>query len=288
MPLSNSLKMADYDYGEGDDDSASHTLHHRGPQHRDNGAVPPSRDTDLSFDPCTGRACLEACQAVSSVEHTMCGGALEFDRLSSYFKREEASGEDPQSPYLYNPAAPIGPTSCEYCGRRNTKDCTSNLPEDYVLFMGNGLDRSQNSRGKSGDNATNDSGDDATTGNDSNARERDICPRPKLFFLKKRPPFATPDGWNPVTEYRTNLFEPPRSTRGQGAVRGRLGAAGGGKGDANRSYAHSGCGSSACGGGTEISFSSGGGEQRAPHSEGARSLSPVQWVSGLVGALSPS
>ncbi len=55
-----------------------------------------------------------------------------------------------------------------------------------------------------------------------------VCPRPKLFFLKKRPPFAQSDGWNPNTEYRMNLFEPPSSVEGMGRgkkeVRGHLGS----------------------------------------------------------------
>ena len=64
-----------------------------------------------------------------------------------------------------------------------------------------------------------------------------FCPRPKLFFLKKRPPFALSDGWNPDTEYRTNLFEPPSSVEGMGRgkkeVRGHLGSGSGNNGTVN-------------------------------------------------------
>lgn len=54
------------------------------------------------------------------------------------------------------------------------------------------------------------------------------CQRPKLFFLKKRPPFANSnDGWNLTTQHRLQLFEPPSSMegvgRGYGEVRGQLG-----------------------------------------------------------------
>jgi len=160
---------------------------------------------------------------------------------------------------------------------------------------------------------------------DSTKSKENICPRPQLFFLKKKPPFATPEGWDPVTEYRTNLFEPPSSVegmgRGWGEVRGHLGSnttgeggatsnAGGGLNSSmnSRNYAASACGggggSSVCGGAnTEISFSSGGGGGRrnsndatnnkgkanVNSSDGGRSLSPtIQWVSGLMESLSPS
>ena len=32
------------------------------------------------------------------------------------------------------------------------------------------------------------------------------CERPKLFSLKKRPPFESRDGWDPVTEYQTDAY----------------------------------------------------------------------------------
>ena len=32
------------------------------------------------------------------------------------------------------------------------------------------------------------------------------CDRPKLFFLKKRPPFESTDGWDHETEYRLDPF----------------------------------------------------------------------------------
>ena len=106
--------------------------------------------------------------------------------------------DEDASPYLYSRSAPVGPVACEYCGRSNAEDCTSNLPGD-------------DTRNHDGDPG----GDDG------------ICPRPKLFFLKKIPPFATPDGWNPITEYRNVLLEPPRSLEARraawGEVRGALG-----------------------------------------------------------------
>lgn len=208
----------------------------------------------------------------------------------------------------------MGPTSCEYCGSRNTNDCTSNLPEEYLLFMENngGLDRTDrgsnvsnpDSDAPTGETRNNGNRKIGTPNNYANSKERDVCPRPKLFFLKKRPPFATPEGWNPVTQYRTNLFEPPSSVegmgRGWGEVRGHLGGANGANatstsnnnGNAlNRSYANSHCESSACGRGeeAEISFSSVGDRNtNIGTSDGRGSLSPVGWVSGLMGSLSPS
>ena len=198
-----------------------------------------------------------------------------------------------------------------------------------MMFMSNGRLDGGGGGGSSSNNAIKNNHSD----NSSNSNEENMgmitCPRPKLFFLKKRPPFSTPDGWNPKTEYRNNLFEPPSSVegmgRGWGEVRGHVGSNAGGDKAAcsslntptlsasgavgavgngnpmNRSYAASGGGSSACGGGggggggmaeTEISFSSAGGgnnnERVSNVSGGERSLSPVQWVSGLVNALSPS
>ncbi|KAL7543484.1 hypothetical protein ACHAXR_012779 [Thalassiosira sp. AJA248-18] len=291
-----------YDY---DDDSSQ--LHHH---HRDNSNHNNTGGSSSHFDPCqayTNNACIEACQVMSSVNDGMCGF-----HPSNYFNRNhQQDGAHQSSPYLYSPSAPIGPTSCEYCGKRNTDDCTSNLPEEYMLFMGNGgLDRS--SRTNNPETGVNSNKINHHKNKDNTAADGAVCPRPKLFFLKKRPPFATPDGWNPSTQYRMNLFEPPSSVegmgRGWGEVRGQLGNnnAGGGQGSGgvntsmnnnlNRSYANSGCGSSACGGGgaeTEISFSTaggGGGGDRVTDVSAASggSLSPVQWVSGLMGALSPS
>lgn len=91
---------------------------------------------------------------------------------------------------------------------------TSNLPREYnSLFMGT-TTTTKTTICKNIRSST-------TT---TNTR---VCHRPKLFFLKKRPPFATMDGWNPITEYRINLFEPPTTMegmdRGWGEVRGHLG-----------------------------------------------------------------
>lgn len=52
--------------------------------------------------------------------------------------------------------------------------------------------------------------------NSTNQCDED-CERPKLFFLKKRPPFADKEGWDPETEYRIDPFEASSSMRGTGA-----------------------------------------------------------------------
>jgi hypothetical protein len=119
-------------------------------------------------------------------------------------------------PLSYNGEAPIGPTKCEYCAAESTMECTSNLPAEYnALFMGSTA------------TAICKQITPTTTSSSSTPRPAIVCHRPKLFFLKKRPPFATMDGWNPVTEYRINLFEPPTTMegmdRGWGEVRGHLG-----------------------------------------------------------------
>ena len=175
------------------------------------------------------------------------------------------------------------------------------------------------------DNATEHNTQASDKDTTSSKPKENICPRPQLFFLKKRPPFATPEGWDPVTEYRINLFEQPSSvegmSRGWGEVRGHLGNNTTGEGGAasnsggglnssvhSRNYASSACGggggSSVCGGAdTEISFSSGGGGGRrnsndatssnkgkanVNSSDGGRSMSPIQLVSSLMKSLSPS
>eukprot|EP00579_Thalassiosira_antarctica_P002745 CAMPEP_0201875730 /NCGR_PEP_ID=MMETSP0902-20130614/7621_1 /ASSEMBLY_ACC=CAM_ASM_000551 /TAXON_ID=420261 /ORGANISM="Thalassiosira antarctica, Strain CCMP982" /LENGTH=309 /DNA_ID=CAMNT_0048402835 /DNA_START=35 /DNA_END=964 /DNA_ORIENTATION=+ len=303
-----------YDY---DDDSTSHLQqqpqHHRNNPHDHHDNNHDTNSFQETFDPCqayTNKACIEACQAMSSVDH-VCGGVgvWDSDKLSKYFNRnqdEDGEGLDHHSsPYLYSPSAPVGPSSCEYCGKRNTEECTSNLPREFFDGYGinGGLDRNGNS------NNTNLESSPPTKQRNNNNDEDDeevVCLRPKLFFLKKRPPFATPEGWNPDTEYRMNLFEPPSSAegngRGWGEVRGHLGNNGGGPNynasantnNPNRRYEKNGCGSSVCGGAaggaeTEVSFSSAGDRgTNVSASDGGRSLSPVQWVSGLMGALSPS
>jgi hypothetical protein len=115
-------------------------------------------------------------------------------------------------------AAPMGPTKCEYCAAESTMECTSNLPREYnALFMGTTTTPTTTTT-----TTTTMCKNSSTT--TANTR---VCHRPKLFFLKKRPPFATMDGWNPITEYRINLFEPPTTMegmdRGWGEVRGHLG-----------------------------------------------------------------
>jgi hypothetical protein len=75
----------------------------------------------------------------------------------------------------------------------------------------------------------NDTKTTSSSNNNNNNNNNKTCHRPKLFFLKKRPPFASQSdpGWNTHTQHRTNLFEPPSSMegvgRGYGEVRGQLG-----------------------------------------------------------------
>ena len=165
--------------------------------------------------------------------------------------------ENTGSGYLYSPSAPVGPTSCEYCGQSNTDNCRSNLPGEAT--------------------------EDGTS----------VCPRPKLFFLKKRPPFATPEGWNPKTGYRTQLWEPPSSVEGRrgawGDIRGSLQSQGRSKyaeGTMEQQQIDN-CGgvhSSGCGiyEESEVTCSSGGGCGDVTSEKGERNLSPVHhWVSGL-------
>lgn len=303
-----------------------HYHHDDGDYSDDDYQAMPSR-----FDPCqayTNETCMDACQTMSTINNVaMCGGVFDSDRLSrfhNYFNSNNVGEglEDHASPYLYSSNAPIGPRSCEYCGRRSTKDCPSDLPRECMLPNNpagshNGvqnIDKSLFGRSASNSNSNNVKNHaekkDPNNQNDGKATPArdaaaEVCHRPKLFFLKKRPPFATPDGWDPVTEHRVNLFEPPSSMegmgRGWGEVRGHLGgghsnAAGGGggaggnanrlNGNLNRSYQS--CASSACGADTEVSFSSAthGGDRGT--SDGSGSLLPVHWVSGLMGALSPS
>ena len=173
----------------------------------------------------------------------LCGGVFDASKLnpSNYFHLghpAENNGLEhhhhSKSPYLYSPSAPMGPSRCEYCGNADTDGCTSNLPADYRMFGDNSSVVGGSIAGGSEDR--NDSEvNDAAVGKrgrnypDSCDFDR-VCPRPrpKLFFLKKKPPFATPDGWNPVTEYREAMFELPSSMegmgRGWGKVRGHLGS----------------------------------------------------------------
>ena len=141
----------------------------------------------------------------------------------------------------------------------------------------------------------------STTSSSSNNTSPPPCPRPKLFFLKKRPPFANTNidtGWNVQTQHRQLLFEPPSSMegvgRGYGEVRGQLGdyctvnytspkmmmmMGGGGGGNGNRGggggCAKDLCGSDVCGE-TDISFrSSAPTTTTTANGGGERSRSPV-------------
>jgi hypothetical protein len=181
---------------------------------------------------------------------------LKFANCFPHRSPREGIYDNGSTGYLYSPSAPVGPSACEYCGKSDTHHCTSNLP-----------------------------GEDPTTDGEN------VCPRPKLFFLKKRPPFATPEGWNPKTGYRTQLWEPPSSVEGRrGAwadIRGSLQNQGKSKyvdGTMNKSSdvcegVQSGCGIYEE---SEVTCSSGGGCGDVTASEkGERSLSPVHWVHGL-------
>lgn len=168
---------------------------------------------------------------------------------------------------MYSPSAPVGPETCEYCGKGNTEHCTSNLPGE---------------------------------GRTGNGEEENVCPRPKLFFLKKRPPFATPEGWNPKTGYRNELWEPPSSLEGRrgawGDIRGSLNSQGKSKymEGTMGNYPDS-CGGMQSGCGiyeeSEVTCSSGGDcgavtggravESFNKGGKGERGLSPVHWVTGL-------
>ena len=266
-----------YDYDEDETAMSSH-LHPSGPparhrQYHDGQHSPPNAPGLCAKEACLEGQCL--------INDAMCGvgGSLNFGMDPfHYFGRGDHPGSsvDHMSPYLYSRNAPVGPESCEYCGRRDASSCPSNLPGDCVahpMF-----------RGRRG-------------GNDPNDGSRQVCPRPKLFFLKKRPPFASQEGWNPVTEYRTEMFERP-SSGGGGAydeVRGQPGQSTACRKRPDRldsSYAASGCGSSACGAGgaeTEVSFSSFGADRKEQEESDAtgRSRSPVEWVTSLMTALSP-
>ena len=164
-------------------------------------------------------------------------------------------------PSYYSPSSPVGPASCEYCGAGNTDDCGGDITGGYdeillagvcggtrgdppAMMMGGEspprrrrVDHPRRLLRADGGNdgacsAASSTTTDAAT--DDGCARMAACHRPKLFFLKKRPPFATADGWNPVTEHRINVFEPPSTIegmgRGWGEVRGHLGGGGGGGG----------------------------------------------------------
>jgi hypothetical protein len=230
-----------------------------------------------SFDPCLQRCheyassntnCIAALE--SSVDHmTMgCGGIptdfLSF-RPSNYFNyrrggvgnggigrgggndddcTNESSSGGPYPP-SYSPCSPIGPTSCEYCGASNVEDCRSS----YDLPPPGDIDDDEKDSTRTPRRRFSTDCDACVVGEYAMA-----CRRPRLFFLKKRPPFATPDGWNPITEYRNNLFEPPSTIeglgRGRGEVRGNMGGGGGGGGGTGMGTTSTAAGGGGGGGGT--------------------------------------
>ena len=146
-------------------------------------------------------------------------------------------------PSYYSPSSPVGPASCEYCGAGNTDDCGGDITGGYdeillagvcggtrgdppAMMMGGEspprrrrVDHPRRLLRADGGNdgacsAASSTTTDAAT--DDGCARMAACHRPKLFFLKKRPPFATADGWNPITEHRINVFEPPSTIEGMG------------------------------------------------------------------------
>jgi hypothetical protein len=217
----------------------------------DGGGGGRSGDVDPCLQQCHAYAssntnCIAALE--SSVDHmTMSCGGIPTDflrfRPSNYFNYRRGGGDGgvgrgggggndddytnaSSYPQSYSPCSLIGPTSCEYCGASNIADCRGG--NDFPPLRD--VDDNEEDATKAQcrrvfiDDDAYVVGEYATT----------ACRRPRLFFLKKRPPFATPDGWNPITEYRNNLFEPPSTMeglgRGRGEVRGNMGVGGGGGG----------------------------------------------------------
>jgi hypothetical protein len=160
------------------------------------------------------------------------------------------------SPVMYSNHAPmlmsIGLTKCEYCGSSNVNLCegvrevrahfgeyqrrmllgkqqqhyataATAIEEDTHITHDNNINFNHNDA-----NSTTSNTSSSNSSHSINSSLPPSCPRPKLFFLKKRPPFANiHDGWNVQTQHRAQLFEPPSSMegvgRGYGEVRGRLG-----------------------------------------------------------------
>lgn len=232
---------------------------------------------------------------------------IQWIRPSNYCFRTNTYGDNTTSPYLYSPSAPVGPTSCEYCGKSNTNDCPSNLPDQINTKRDNSSTSNSGTRNNGTHNGT----------HNNNHEETTTCPRPKLFFLKKKPPFATSDGWNPKTDYRLNLLEPPSSVEGRRGAWGEVRNMGGntstkhsnrgdrgsgsganvfgvggsyGVGNQKAPSAVSGVAGSGCGSGfgyeeSEVTCSSGGDCGAAGFSDQRgkdKALSPADWVSGLL------
>eukprot|EP00986_Skeletonema_menzelii_P009513 scaffold4345_cov148-Skeletonema_menzelii.AAC.3 len=171
------------------------------------------------------------------------------------------------SPVMYANHAPImrgmGLTKCEYCGSSSVDRCQGvkevhdHFNEYQQRMFGGQYDNGGNTnhanaavekdeennfhnaaqqqqhRSTTNDNYPhhdNNNNNDAhsTSSTSTSSHPPRTCHRPKLFFLKKRPPFANSnDGWNLETQHRQHLFEPPSSMegvgRGYGEVRGQLG-----------------------------------------------------------------
>mmetsp|Transcript_2097 Transcript_2097/g.4584 ORF Transcript_2097/g.4584 Transcript_2097/m.4584 type:complete len:374 (+) Transcript_2097:88-1209(+) len=171
------------------------------------------------------------------------------------------------SPVMYSNHAPMlmsrGLTKCEYCGSSNVDRCEGvrevhdhfgeyqrkmfgqNYDAGNNNHHGNAVENDESQYYNTEDdyfhntaqhNTTNDNQYQPNNHNDAHSTSSTstssqpppTCHRPKLFFLKKRPPFANSnDGWNIQTQHRQHLFEPPSSMegvgRGYGEVRGQLG-----------------------------------------------------------------
>ncbi|KAL7461112.1 hypothetical protein ACHAXS_001543 [Conticribra weissflogii] len=213
---------------------------------------------------------------------SLCSPNIHFlSVFRSYHGSQNTSKDvDSSSPYIYSSSAPIGPASCEYCGKKNTAECESNLPLDCY----NNHRKPTKSSSTVNDNEHEDSYSMKTS------QSATPCPRPKLFFLKKKPPFATPEGWNPKTEYRNTLYEPPASSMearmaAWGEVRGAVGRVSNRRSCKGKHQNHNQIGF----GESEASFSSvgggvGGNSRVASEENGAdQHKSPINWVSGLLG-----
>lgn len=219
----------------------------------------------------------------NAMDMTLCSPNINFlSVFRSYHGSQDSSeGADSTSPYIYSSSAPIGPASCEYCGKKNTEECESNLPLDCYSNHKKPTELSNNT--------VNDNEDEDSISMKT-PQSTTPCPRPKLFFLKKKPPFATPEGWNPITEYRNALHEPPTSSMearmaAWGEVRGAVGKVSNRrscKGN-HHNQNQSGYGES------EASFSSGGGgasgvdRVTSEENDVEQQKSPIKWVSGLLG-----
>jgi hypothetical protein len=213
-------------------------------------------------------SCTEACQSISNISlpsnELACLHPVSYFNLHnnpSHHDDENHDGHNDDyahisgsgSPVMYSNHAPIlrgmGFTKCEYCGSSSVDKCQG-VQEvhdhfyEYQQKMFGGQFDTNGGGTKDGEdhfqsaaqqhstttstNNNNHDNDANSTSSQNSSPQLQTCHRPKLFFLKKRPPFANShDGWNIQTQHRQQLFEPPSSMegvgRGYGEVRGQLG-----------------------------------------------------------------